>query len=56
MGKAKMLGQYKPFVANARADMRRAKAWQRNREYTGRQEEAPVQNREKKRLGEKESK
>lgn len=56
MGKAKMIGQFKPFVANARADIRKAKAWQRSREYSGRQEEALTQNIEKRRLREKESK
>lgn len=39
MGKAKMLGQFKPFLPNSRADMRRVKQYRRNREYTDRHEE-----------------
>lgn len=32
MGKAKMLGQFKPYTPNAKADMRRKKPFPRNRE------------------------
>ena len=39
MGKAKLLGQFKPFLPNSRADMRRVKQYRRNREYTDRHEE-----------------
>ena len=53
MGKAKMLGQFKPFVANARADMRKAKAWQRSREYTESHEETLAESRDRKQMREK---
>ena len=39
MGKAKMVGQFKPFLPNSRADMRRRKRYTRSREYTDRHEE-----------------
>lgn len=40
MGKAKMVGQFRPFLPNSRADMRRVKQYRRNREYTDRHEAA----------------
>lgn len=46
MGKAKMLGQFKPFLPNSRADMRRMKQYRRNREYTDRHEEVMAAKRE----------
>lgn len=46
MGKAKMLGQFKPFLPNSRADMRRVKQYRRNREYTDRHEEVMAAKRE----------
>lgn len=46
MGKAKMVGQFKPFLPNSRADMRRVKQYRRNREYTDRHEEVMAAKRE----------
>lgn len=46
MGKAKMVGQFKPFLPNSRADMRRVKQYRRNREYTDRHEEVMAEKRE----------
>ena len=46
MGKARMLGQLKPFLPNSRADMRRVKQYRRNREYTDRHEEVMAAKRE----------
>lgn len=46
MGKAKMLGQFKPYLPNSRADMRRVKQYRRNREYTDRHEEVMAAKRE----------
>ena len=46
MGKARMLGQLKPFLPNSRADMRRVKQYRRNREYTDRHEEVMAEKRE----------
>lgn len=40
MGKAKMVGEFRPFLPNSRADMRRVKQYRRNREYTDRIEAA----------------
>ena len=34
MGSPKMLGMTRVGLPNRRADLRRAKAWKRNREYT----------------------
>lgn len=47
MGKAKMLGQFRPFLPNSRADMRRVKQYRRNREYTDRREEVMAAKRER---------
>ena len=46
MGKAKLVGQFKPFLPNSRADMRRVKQYRRNREYTERHEEVMATKRE----------
>ena len=46
MGKAKMVGQFKPFLPNSRADMRRMKQYRRNLEYTDRHEEVMAAKRE----------
>lgn len=46
MGKAKMIGRFRPFLANSRADERRAKLHRRNREYTTRHEEIVAAKRE----------
>lgn len=46
MGKPKMIGQFKPFTPNSRADMRRVKQYRRNREYTGRHGEIMAAKRE----------
>lgn len=46
MGKAKMVGQFRPFLQNSRADMRRVKQYRRNREYTDRHEEVMAAKRE----------
>ena len=46
MGKAKMVGRFKPFLPNSRADMRRVKQYRRNREYTDRHEELMAAKRE----------
>ena len=46
MGKAKMVGQFKPFLPNSRSDMRRRKQYTRNREYTDRHEEVMAEKRE----------
>lgn len=54
MGKAKMLGQFKPFVPNSRVDMRRMKQYRRNREYTDRHETVLDQRRKKRIVREKE--
>lgn len=53
MGKAKTIGQFRPYLPNSRADMRRMKQYRRNREYTDRHEEALNKSREKKELKEK---
>ena len=49
-----MMGQFKPFVPNSRADMRRMKQYRRNREYTDRHETVLDQSREKRFMIEKE--
>lgn len=50
MSKAKLLGMYKPYVPNSRADQRRIRAWKRNREYTDRHEEVLQEKRDGKRV------
>lgn len=52
MGKAKMIGQFASCTPNSRADMRRAKAWKRNREYTDKHEEVMAAKREEQQLRE----
>ena len=47
MGSPKMLGMTRVGIPNRRADLRRAKAWKRNREYTDRHEIALVEKQEK---------
>ena len=46
MGKAKLVGNFKPYLPNSRADMRRTKQFRRNREYTDRHEEVMAAKRE----------
>lgn len=46
MGKAKMVGQFKPFLPNSRADSRKMKLYRRNQEYTERHEEIMAAKRE----------
>jgi hypothetical protein len=46
MGKAKLVGHFKPYLPNSRADMRRTKQFRRNREYTDRHEEVMAEKRE----------
>lgn len=46
MGKAKLVGHFKPYLPNSRADMRRTKQFRRNREYTDRHEEVITAKRE----------
>ena len=46
MGKAKLVGHFKPYLPNSRADMRRTKQFRRNREYTDRHEENMAAKRE----------
>ena len=46
MGKAKLVGHFKPYLPNSRADMRRTKQFRRNREYTDRHEEVMAAKRE----------
>lgn len=55
MSKAKLVGQFKPFLPNSRADMRRVKQYRRSREYAGRHEAALDQSREKRLMREKEA-
>ena len=52
MGKAKMVGQFRPYLPNSRADMRRMKQYQRNREYTDRHEEVMAEKREERQIRE----
>ena len=47
MGSPKMLGMTRAYVPNRKADMRRAKVWKRNREYTDKHEELVGEKREK---------
>ena len=53
MGSPKMLGMTRVGLPNRRADLRRAKAWKRNREYTYKHQAALEKSREKKELREK---
>ena len=52
MGKAKLVGRFRPFLPNARADMRRQKLYRRNREYTDRHEEIMAVKREERQIRE----
>ena len=52
MGKAKLVGQFRPFLPNSRADMRRQKLYRRNREYTDRHEEIMAAKREERQIRE----
>lgn len=52
MGKAKMVGQFRPYLPNSRADMRRMKQYQRNREYTDKHEEVMAAKREARQIRE----
>ena len=40
MGKPKTIGQFRAYLPNSRADMRKKKLYQRNREYSDRHEAA----------------
>ena len=46
MGKAKMIGSFRPYLPNSRADMRKKKLYQHNREYTDKHEEVMAVKRE----------
>lgn len=48
MGRPKMLGMTRTSLSNRRADMRRSKAWKRNREYTDKHQAALEKSRAKK--------
>lgn len=48
MGSPKMLGMTRASLSNRRADMRRSKAWKRNREYTDKHQAALEKSRAKK--------
>lgn len=50
MGKPKMLGMTRMGLPNGRADLRRAKAWKRNREYTDKHQTALEKSREKEKI------
>lgn len=52
MGKAKTIGQFKTFLPNSRADMRRRKQYRRSREYTAHHEEIMESKRETRRIKE----
>lgn len=52
MGSPKMLGMTRVGLPNRRADLRRAKAWKRNREYTDKHEEVMAVKREERQLRE----
>ena len=52
MGKAKMIGSFRPYLPNSRADMRRKKQYQRNREYTDKHEEVMAVKREARQIRE----
>lgn len=54
MGKAKMIGSFRPYLPNSRADMRRMKQYQRNREYTDKHEEVMAAKREERQIREME--
>lgn len=54
MGKAKMVGQFKPYLPNSRADMRRMKQYKRSREYTTKHEEVVAAKREERQIREME--
>ena len=47
MAKATLIGRFKPYTPNYRADMRKRKQYQRNRAYTDRHEDVLQQKREK---------
>lgn len=55
MGKAKMIGQFRPYLPSSRADMRRMKQFRRNREYTDKHQSTLERSREKKLIREKEA-
>ena len=55
MGSPKMLGMTRVGLPNRRADLRRAKAWKRNREYTDKHQAALEKCRDKRFFREKES-
>ena len=46
MGKPRMIGQFKPYLPNSKADMQRPKRWAKNREYTSRHEDLMGRKRE----------
>lgn len=48
MGSPKMLGMTRVGLPNRRADLRRAKAWKRNREYTDKHQAVLEKSRGKK--------
>ena len=54
MGKAKMVGQFNPYLPNCRADMRRMKQYKRSREYTTRHEGVISEKREERQIREME--
>jgi hypothetical protein len=54
MGKPRMIGQFKPYIPNSRADMRRMKVYSRNREYTDRHEDVMAVKREERQIRENE--
>ena len=55
MGSPKMLGMTRVGLPNRRADLRRAKAWKRNREYTDKHQSTLEMGWEKKLIREKEA-
>lgn len=52
MGKAKMIGSFRTYLPNSRADIRRKKLYQRNREYTDKHEEVMTAKREERQIRE----
>ena len=52
MGKAKLVGRFRSYLPNSRADMRRQKLYCRNREYTDRHEEVMAAKREERQIRE----
>ena len=54
MGRPRMIGQFKPYLPNSRADMQRVKQYRRNREYTDKHEEVMAAKREEQQLREME--